>query len=186
MSSREMTPAEEITPVRERIVTWSDPAATLAAGRGLTGREVLEAVMAGGIAPPPIARLLGIEFIAIGDGEVEMALEVGEYLYNTIGSVHGGVLATVLDSVMGCAVATRLDADRRYTTLDLHTRFVRPPTIESGRLRAIGRVLHIGTRTATTEGTLMDGTGRLCAHGTGACLLFARSGGAVPGGGGPA
>ena len=181
-----MRRTESAAPLRERIVTWSDPGATLAAARGLTGREVLEAMTAGRIPPPPIGRLLGMEFVAIGNGEVEMALEVGEYLYNTIGSVHGGVLATVLDSVMGCAVATKLDAETRYTTLDLHTRFVRPPTIETGRLRAIGRVVHFGTRTATTEGTLMDATGRLCAHGTGACLLFARSGGASSAGGGPA
>jgi uncharacterized protein (TIGR00369 family) len=167
--------------VRERIVTWSDPADAIAAARGLTGREVLEAMAARRIPPPPVAQLLGMEFITIGDGHVEMALESAEYLYNTIGSVHGGVLATVLDSVMGCAVATKLDAGTRYTTLDLHIRFVRAPTIESGRLRAIGHVLHLGSRTATTEGNVMDAAGRLCAHGTGACLLFPRTDGRVSG-----
>jgi uncharacterized protein (TIGR00369 family) len=149
----------------------------LAAGRGLTGREVLEAMAAGRIAPPPAILLLGIELEMVGDGRVEMTLQPAEYLYNTIGTVHGGIVATLLDSVMGCAILTKLDAAIGHTTLDIHVNYVRPATIAAGRLRGIGTVLHLGSRTATAEGKLVDTDGRLYAHATTTCLLTARAGG---------
>lgn len=160
---------------RERTVTWGDPAKAIAAGRGLTGREVLEGMVAGKIAAPPTIRLLGIELDVIREGHVEMSLEPAEYLYNTIGMVHGGIVSTLLDSAMGSAVNTRLDAQTGCTTLNLHVNFVRPVTIEAGRVRAIGRVLHLGSRTATAEGTLVDATGRLYGHASSTLLLTPRA-----------
>jgi uncharacterized protein (TIGR00369 family) len=148
----------------------------MAAGRGLTGREVLEGMVAGRIPPPPAIRLLGIKLDVIRDGHVEMILVPAEYLYNTIGTVHGGIVSTVLDSAMGCAVNTTLDALTGCTSLDLHVNFVRPATIEAGPLRAIGRVLHRGSRTATAEGKLVDTTGRLYGHATSTLLIVPRAG----------
>jgi len=175
-TTRRQQPAPDVVdiPIRERITTWGDPIAAMAAGRGLTGREVLEAMAAGRIPTPPAIRLLGIQLDVIREGHVEMTLEPAEYLYNTIGSVHGGVVSTLLDSAMGCSVNTRLDALTACTTLDLHVNFVRPATIAAGRLRAIGRVLHMGSRTATAEGKLVDAAGRLYGHATTTLLLVPR------------
>jgi len=163
--------------VRERTVTWGDPLMAMAAGRGLTGREVLDGIAADRIPAPPAIRLLGIVLDVVREGHVEMTLDPAEYLYNTIGSVHGGVVSTLLDSAMGCAVNSRLDATTGCTTLDLHVNFVRAVTIATGPIRAIGRVLHMGSRTATAEGKLMDAAGRLYGHATATLLLIERAGG---------
>jgi uncharacterized protein (TIGR00369 family) len=157
---------------RRRTVRWSDPATAAAAVQQLNGRDALEALRAGTIPPPPAVLLLGIEIGAIGDGQVEMMLEPAEFHYNTIGTVHGGVLTALLDSVMGCAVHSKLPLGTAYTTLELHINFVRPVTVATGRLRAIGHVLHLGTRSATAEAKLLDARHKLYAHATTTCLII--------------
>ena len=92
--------------------------------------------------------------------------------YNPIGAVHGGLAATLLDSCMGCAVHTHLKAGTGYTTLEFKVNFVRGVTDQSGLLRAEGRSLYVGRRSATAEGKLMDANGTLLAHGTTTCLVF--------------
>jgi len=170
------SPTERQAVVRERTFTWSDPRAFVAAGRGQSGRQILDALAAGRIPAPPAVELVGIELIAVGDGHVEMALIPAEYMYNTIGCVHGGILATLLDSAMGCSVLSLLDANTGHTTLDLHVNFVRAATIDAGRLIAAGDVIHRGSRIATASGKVTDADGRLYAHATTTCLFTARPG----------
>jgi len=105
--------------VRERVIRWQDPKALAATARGTTGREFLEALAAGRLPPPPIASLIDFTLTEVGDGRVVLALAPHESHYNPIGSVHGGVIATVLDTVMGCAVHSTLPAGRGYTTLEI-------------------------------------------------------------------
>ena len=78
----------------------------------------------------------------------------------------------MLDSAMGCAVHSLLPQGRGYTTLEIKVNYVRPIKSDSGPLRAIGTVVHMGGKTATAEARLLDGEGRLCAHGTTTCMLF--------------
>ena len=87
-------------------------------------------------------------------GRAVFAIEPAEWMYNPIGSVHGGVAATLLDSCMGCAVHTTLDAGVGYTTTDLQVRYIRAMRAGAGRVLAEGRVVHAGRRTATAEGRL--------------------------------
>ena len=106
-------------------------------------------------------------------GRVVFALEPAEWMYNPIGSVHGGIAATVLDSCMGCALHTTLDAGVGYTTTDLHVRYVRAMTDATGRVLAEGRVIHAGRRTATAEGRLfVERDGSLLAHATTGCAVL--------------
>jgi uncharacterized protein (TIGR00369 family) len=94
-------------------------------------------------------------------------------MYNPIGSVHGGIAATVLDSCMGCAIHTTLDAGVGYTTTDLHVRYIRAMTQTTGRVLAEGKLLHAGRRTATAQGRLfVEGDGRLIAHATTGCAIL--------------
>ena len=86
--------------------------------------------------------------------------------------MHGGVLATLLDTATGCAVHAALPEGVGYTSVDLNTKFLRPVTIETGQLRCAGTVLSRGRRTALAQATLTDGAGRLVAHATSTCLLF--------------
>src|ERR671924_660558 len=90
---------------------------------------------------PPIAELLEFEIALVEEGRVVFAFTPAEWMYNPIGSVHGGVAATLLDSSLGCAVHTVLDAGARYTTIDLHVRYVRAMTAGTGRVLADSRVV---------------------------------------------
>lgn len=156
---------------RSRVVTWDDPIASLQAARGLGGIDVLRAIEGGDIPAPPVARLLGLEVDQISEGLVTFAFEPAEYHYNPLGTVHGGVLTTVLDSAMGCAVHSKLRAGVTYTTLELKVSFLRPVRVTTGRVRGEGKVVHLGGRVATAEAHLVDGDGTLYAHATSTCLL---------------
>ena len=100
-------------------------------------------------------------------------MEPAEWMYNPIGSVHGGIAATILDSCMGCAVHTTLDAGVGYTTTDLQVRYLRPMSAQGGRVLAEGTVVHAGRRIATAEGRIWaEGDGTLIAHGTTGCAIL--------------
>ena len=157
---------------RTRTIQWEDPLATAARGRDMSGLEFLEAIRSGQVPPPPIALLLGFSIVELGEGQVTFALTPSEYHYNPIGVVHGGVAATLLDTVMGCAVQSKLPRGRAYTTLDVHVRYLRPLTARTGRVLGTGTVVHAGQTTATAEGRVVDQDGRLYATGTTSCLLL--------------
>lgn len=160
---------------RRRVVTWSDPKASAKAGRGLAGLQYLRAMMAGELPPPPIMELLGFSLVSVEEGVARMAIEAGEHLYNPIGMVHGGVAATLLDSVMGCAVHTLLPVGRGYTTLEIKVNFVRAVTDASGRVVGEGRVAHLGRQTAVADARLTDEAGRLYATASTTCLVDRKS-----------
>jgi len=136
-----------------------------------TGLDLVRAVQHGGIPAPGIARLLGFTLTRVEAGDVEAVLETRDDMTNPMGTVHGGIAATLLDTVMGCAVHTVLDAGESYTTTDLHVRYVR--AVSPGTtLTATGTVTHRGRRLATAEGRVVDDRGKLVAHGTTSCMVF--------------
>src|SRR5262249_17968333 len=94
-------------------------------------------------------------------------------LLNPAGTVHGGLAATLLDSAMGLAIQTMLEPGVSQTTLEFKISLVRPITPETGPIKAEGAVLSCGRRVATAEARLTDRDGRLVAHGTTTCLIFA-------------
>jgi len=161
----------DVGAARVRTTTWEDPVATAQRGLKLDGAEYIAGLIAGDIAPPPIAVTLGFEVVEASEGRAVFACEAGEHLYNPIGSVHGGVAATLLDSATGCAVHTTLPAGVGYATSDLHVTFVRPIGRDTGRIVCTGEVLHAGRRMASAEGRLVDSRGRLLAHATATCLI---------------
>ncbi len=159
---------------RVRSFAWEDPLASVELGAGLSGLEVMQGIITGAIPPPPIARLLGMSVLEVEQGRAVFALEPAEWMYNPIGSVHGGVAATILDSCMGCAVHTTLGAGVGYATTDLQVRYLRSMRAGEGRVLAEGRVVHAGRRTATAEGRLFlepDET-TLLAHGSTGCTIL--------------
>src|SRR5580700_11208126 len=98
----------------------------------MSGREVIEAIRAGLLAPPPLARLIGFQIAAIADGQVEFALEPREDLENLAGALHGGVAASLLDNALGAAVQSLLPAGARSATLNLNVSYLRGLTVRSG------------------------------------------------------
>jgi uncharacterized protein (TIGR00369 family) len=157
---------------RTLTVDWEDPRVLVEAARGLSGLEFLQRIVAGELPPPPIAALLKFELAELSEGQAVFAVEPAEYHYNPIGVVHGGVAATLLDSAMGCAVHSALPAGAGYTSLEIKVNFVRPLTAETGRVRCEAKLIHLGGRTATAEGRVVDEAGKLYAHGTTTCLIF--------------
>ena len=162
---------------RSRTVTWEDPVEAAARAAGLSGLEALEAIRDGEIPPPPIALLLGFEPVEVEEGRAVFAVTPGEYHYNPIGVVHGGLAATLLDSAMGCAVQTTLPAGGGYTSLEVKVNFARAMTRDTGRILCEASVVHPGRTVATAEGRIVrEADGKLIAHGTTTCLLFGING----------
>jgi uncharacterized protein (TIGR00369 family) len=157
---------------RSRTYDWEDPAVSAAAVRQYSGLDFLREVQAGRLPAAPIAATLGMTLEEVEHGRVVFALEPGEEHYNPIGSVHGGVYATLLDSAAGCAVQSVLPQGMGYTSLDLNVKFLRPVTVDTGKVRAVGTVLNSGRRTALAQAELFDSRDRLLAHTTSSCLLF--------------
>jgi uncharacterized protein (TIGR00369 family) len=136
------------------------------------GIEFMRAIKRGELPAPPIARLLGFDIREISPGSVSFELSPELEHYNPIGSVHGGVAATLLDTALGCAVQTLLPKGEGYTTLDLSVRYLRPITVQTGRVIATGEVIHRGRRTATAEGQIVTAdTGKVLATATSTLLL---------------
>lgn len=139
----------------------------------MSGLELLRAMRDGLIPPAPIAETLGIVNFVVEPGSVSVELDPEHRHYNPLGTVHGGVLSTMLDTAAACSVHTTLGAGEGYTSLDLSVKFLRPATVDSGRLRAVGTVLQRGRRTALAEAQLFDARDKLVAHATSSCMIFA-------------
>lgn len=140
-----------------------------------SGLEIFEAIFAGELPRPPIGETLDFLPIQIEHG---LALFQGRPRlnhYNPLGTVHGGWIATLLDSAVGCAIHSTLPAGKAYTTLELKINFVRPLTHAVSLVRAEGRVIHAGRQVATAEGKLTAADGKLYAHATTTCLIFDRT-----------
>jgi len=157
---------------RTRTFSWSDPAANAALVGTRSGLDLLRAMIAGELPPPPVMHMLGMSRLTADEGRVTVEMEPQEFHYNPLGSVHGGVLATLLDTAAGCAVHTTLPAGLGYTSVDLSVKYLRPATLASGLLTCTGTVIQRGRRTALGEARLTDAAGRLVAHATSTCLLF--------------
>jgi uncharacterized protein (TIGR00369 family) len=166
---------------RTRTFSWADPARHAELLGHTSGLELMRGMVAGEIPAPPIMSLIGLSGMAAEDGRVTFHLDPQEYHYNPLGTMHGGIIATMLDSAAACSVHSTLPAGTGYTSMDLNVKYLRAVTIATGRLTCVGAVLQQGRRTALAEARLTDGRGRLIAHATSSCLLFE-----LPAGTGPA
>ncbi|MFC6285006.1 PaaI family thioesterase [Nocardioides sp. GCM10027113] len=138
----------------------------------LDGLGQLQAIVDGELPPPPLMATLGLTEFRAERGRVVTAMPAAEFHYNPLGTVHGGVLSTLLDTAAGCAVHSTLAVGEMYTSLDLTVKFLRPATVDSGLLTAEGTVIQRGRRTALAEARLTDGAGKLVAHATSSCMIF--------------
>jgi len=140
--------------------------------RTMDGMTLFGEIVAGRLPAPPMCRTLGIWLEEVEFGRVVFGYEPVFEHYNPLGSVHGGVAATLLDSVMGCCIHTTLKAGIGYTTVEIKVNYVRAMTDKTGEVRAEGKVINVGSRIATSEARLVDSSGKLLAHGTTTCLIF--------------
>ena len=141
--------------------------------RELPAIELFRAMVAGKLPAPPIGVTMNFSLVEVEPGRVVFAGEAdGRYL-NPVGTIHGGWVATLLDSCMTCAVHSTLPAGQACTTVELKINFVRPLSEATGTVRAEGKVIHAGKTISTAEGKLTDAKGTLLAHGTTTAMSFA-------------
>ena len=158
--------------LRSRTVTWHDPMVGAAKATEMAGLDYLRAMISGEIPPPPIVALMNMDLVEAEEGRVTFTCEPNESHYNPIGTVHGGFVCTVLDSVAGCAVHSTLAKGLGYTSLEIKVNYLRAVTAASGVLTAVGTVTKPGSRVAFTDATIHDAQGRLVATASSTLLVF--------------
>jgi uncharacterized protein (TIGR00369 family) len=139
---------------------------------GMTGLEMMRAILRGELPYAPIAKTLDFMLMEVEPGKVVFQGTPGPSHLNPMGTIHGGWYATLLDSALGCAVHTMIPAGRGYTTAELSVNLVRGINGKAPRVRAEGKVIHCGRQLATAEARLYGPDGTLFAHGTTTCLVF--------------
>ncbi|ABD68070.1 Phenylacetic acid degradation-related protein [Rhodoferax ferrireducens T118] len=139
---------------------------------GLSGMEFFERIRTGKLPPAPIGETLDFVAIRIEPGSVVFQGRPHRRHYNPLGTVHGGWFATLLDTAVGCAVHSTLQAGKGFTTLELKVNMVRALTDRVPLIRAIGKLVHAGRQVATAEGRIVGPDGKLYAHATTTCLIF--------------
>jgi uncharacterized protein (TIGR00369 family) len=157
---------------RERTFSWDDPAIAGNAAREQDGVAFLQALLEGALPGAPIAHTLDFRPVSVEPGAVVFEFTPAEFHYNPIGTVHGGMIATVCDSACGCAVQSLLPAGSYYTSIDLSVKFLRAVTTATGPMTCEGTVIHIGGRSALAQASLTDADGKLYAHATSSCMIF--------------
>jgi uncharacterized protein (TIGR00369 family) len=140
--------------------------------QGKSGLQIMQAMLAGELPYPHIMHTLDFHLVQVDKGKAVFQGTPQLMHYNPLGSVHGGWYATLLDSALGCAVHTALDAGQGYTTAELGINIVRAASMKTGPLRAIGQTVHVGRQLATAEARIVGADGKLYAHGTTTCLVF--------------
>lgn len=140
--------------------------------QSLSGLEFLRTAFAAEDRPPFIGDLLGLEVESLEEGAVSFSVPTKATFANPLGVLHGGICATLLDSVMGCAIHSTLEAGVGYGTLELKVNYIRTVPVDGARLVGTGRTIHVGRQVATAEGSIVDPSGRLVAHGTTTCMIY--------------
>ncbi|MEW5785175.1 MAG: PaaI family thioesterase [Bacillota bacterium] len=156
---------------RVRIMTWEDPKTSVRDVTAISGFDYLCSIKEGKIKPPPAAELLGYRPSEIEIGRVVFELEPAEYHYNPFGSVHGGILSTLLDTAMTAAILSTLPMGQSCSTLEIKVNFVRMITGATGLVLCEGKIIHAGSRIATAEGKVFDRQAKLYAHAISTCMI---------------
>jgi uncharacterized protein (TIGR00369 family) len=162
----------EQAPGRARTFRWLDPIDAVRRGDGLTGLQYLEGIAAGRIAQPPIGEALGLKLTEATKGRAVFRCVPGEYHYNIIGSVHGGLAATLIDSATGCAVMSALPVGDQWTTLSLRVDYLSGIDLEVAELICEARLVRAGRRTAIADAEVRGPDGRVYARGSTTCLVM--------------
>lgn len=106
---------------------------------------------------------IGITVEQVRPGSVDLRLEAGSDHANLLGTVHGGVLATLLDTAAGLAVRSAIPPGSRHVSVNLDVQFLAPA--DMGTLLATGHVVRMGRRIAFAEADVSGADGEVLARG---------------------
>lgn len=138
----------------------------------ITGLEYIQAIFDGRMAGAPIAETLNFRLHLVEAGRVIFRGSPEFKHLNPMGGVHGGWYGTLLDSALGCSVATMLPKGRGYTTLEYKINITRALALGM-EIDCEAKVSHIGRSTAVAEGTIRGvADGKLYATGSTTCLVM--------------
>lgn len=125
----------------------------LAAGQVERIQRALETV--------PFAKLLGIELEDVSPGTATLGFDIKDDLKQNNGVVHGGAIASLVDTATAFAIISQLPPDEHATTADLTVSYLRP--LRHGRAHCTARVIRAGRRLIVVSAELVDDTGKLIA-----------------------
>lgn len=164
---------------QSRVITWHDPITTQAAAASMSGLSYWRAVACGQLPPPPIGELIQMRVTEVDNGRIAFTCTPDGSMYNPLGTVHGGTVCTLLDTVTGCALHTTLAAGFGYTSIEIKVNYLKAVTVASGPLTAAGTVVKAGARIGFTEAKATDASGALVATASSTLLIFDLSSGAA-------
>lgn len=138
----------------------------------MSGMEYLQGLVDGRFPHPPIAALMNYRLVRVAEGEVAVRATPAFDHLNPLGSVHGGWYGTVMDTALGCAVATCVSEGFWYTTLEYRVNLIRAVP-EGTEVEAVGRLRHGGRSSGVAEAEMRGlADGRLYAVGSTTCMIL--------------
>jgi uncharacterized protein (TIGR00369 family) len=138
----------------------------------LNGLEIYQGMLRGEIPQAPIFEASDIMLVEVASGSVTFQGSPLRRYYNPMGSIHGGWIATLLDSALALSIQTMLPAGKVQTTAELKVNYVRALTDRVPLVRAEGRVIHLGGRMGTSDARLYGPDGKLYAHASTTCFIY--------------
>jgi uncharacterized protein (TIGR00369 family) len=157
---------------QSRLITWRDPVTTTAAVASMSGLAYWRGVIDGHFPPPPIGEIIQMRVVDVENGRAEFTCTPDASMFNPLGTVHGGALCTLLDTVTACAMHTTLPEGVGYTSVEIKVNYLKAVTAAGGPLTAVGSVVKAGSRIGFTEGKVTDASGNLVATATSTLLIF--------------
>jgi uncharacterized protein (TIGR00369 family) len=164
--------ADATAGARRRVIEWEDPASGVALMPTMSGIDYLKAWISGELPSPPIGAHMNLTLVDAQVGTATFVCDPDESHYNPIGTVHGGLVCTLLDSALGCAVQSTLAQGQGYTSIAITVNYLRPVFATGGPLTCVGTVTKPGNRVAFADGVVTDASGKVVATATGSLLVF--------------
>ena len=143
---------------------------TLKAPRTTRHLDELRGMADGRTPRPPVAELIGMRMLSAELGRTVLELEASERHANPMGTLHGGVVCDLADLAMGTAMASTLEDDETFTTLDLTAKFFKP--VWTARLEAVARVTRRTRTLGLIECEVADEGGSLIAKAFSTCMVL--------------
>ncbi|MDY0779835.1 PaaI family thioesterase [Tenacibaculum sp. IB213877] len=156
----------------KRTYNWEDPLESVKEGLLLSGLDYMESMHKGSLPVPPILKTIDFKIQNVEKANISFEFIPQTFHYNPIGSVHGGVITTVLDSAIGCTIHSMLAKGYGYTTVEIKVNFIKKITIETGKMITDCKIIHKGRTTALVEASLKDKQGKIYAHAVSTCMIF--------------
>ncbi len=158
----------------QRTIEWHDPIIHAVTAHEVSGLEHIQKICRGELPMTPMASHVNLKLLSAEEGRVVGEFQPDASHYNIMGTVHGGMLSTILDTVVGYASYTMLPAGMAQTSIDLNVKFMRPASSTQGRLTCIGEIEKSGRRVNFSQGRIINQEGKIIAHATSSLLLFPR------------